>query len=193
MKVLRAGITQSLKSGKNKIVIELTEPTTIPPEVLRELGRFRLLANELSGDIVLSGMSGELRTKVESFSTPPFTICYEKLDQALEHFKKSVKPVSAAPPPAAATATAAADAEKAAQQKIVTEEGGEIGKLRRELDRLKKENDSLAKLLAKKFFDRHEPEDVQGYQAKVKDLEERLAEILEKPPEKPKTGQAKPA
>lgn len=191
-KVLRAGITQSLKTGKNKIIIELSEPSTVPADVLRELGRFKLLANELAGDIVLAGVTSEIKVKIETFSQPPFTICYENRDKALQHFKGPQPTAAQTATPAASPApTSAPDAAKLAQQKVQAQEGGELGKVRKELEAVKKENEALTKMLAKKFFDRREPEDVQSYQAKIKDLEERLTEILEKPPEKAKPAAEK--
>ncbi|MFL5815275.1 MAG: hypothetical protein ACJ763_16990 [Bdellovibrionia bacterium] len=104
--VLRAGITQIFKNGKNRIILELAEPKLISAELLRELGRLKLLANELAGDIVLSGLDPDTKQKVDNFSKPPFAISFLTTPQAVNYFKElhAKAPASAAMPTAPAAA-----------------------------------------------------------------------------------------
>jgi hypothetical protein len=218
--VLRAGITQLYRNGKNRIVLELTEPKSIPAELLRELGRLKLLANELSGDIVLSGLDPETKQRIDSFAKPPFAISFLTTAQALRFFKElsaakplpsAAAPATAAPPVAAVMAAPAAPtppsaaplAQPAASSSAATagpvpaikdqfkeelrqREMGEVGALRKEVERLKSENHSLMELLNKKVLERREPPDAAAYLAKIQELEKQLADILSQPPEKTK-------
>jgi hypothetical protein len=212
--VLRAGITQIFKNGKNRIILELAEPKLISAEILRELGRLKLLANELAGDIVLSGLDPDTKQKVDNFAKPPFALSFLTTSQAVNYFKelhsKSAKPASipAASPattpiaaPSASTAAASTAAPSAAgattagpvpaivdkfREEIRQRELGEVGQLRKEVERLKAENKSLMDLLNKKVLERREPPDAAAYQARIKTLEKQLADILSQPPEKKK-------
>lgn len=194
LKVLQAGVTKSLKTGKNRIILELAEAAAIPAEVLRELARLKLLANELSGDILLAGLDEQAKKNVENFSKPPFISCFATTEQAVQYFKQALEkkeaPAVAAPaPPAPAAApvsagtTASGDKDPFKEQ-IRQRELGEMGALRKENERLKVENKTLNELLATKLLDRRDPPDVQAYQEKLQLLENQLAQILEKPPEK---------
>jgi hypothetical protein len=212
--VLRAGITQIFKNGKNRIILELAEPKLISAELLRELGRLKLLANELAGDIVLSGLDADTKQKVDNFAKPPFAISFLTTTQAVTYFKelhtKPAKPVAASAVsmspvvPTAAPVTAPATAPETTptagattsgpvpaivdkfKEEIRQRELGEMGQLRKEVARLKSENQSLMDLLQKKVLERREPLNVAAYQARIQDLEKQLSDILSQPPEKKK-------
>lgn len=211
--VLRAGITQIFQNGKNRIILELSEAKDIPAELLRELGRLKLLANELAGDIVLSGLDPETKQKVDNFAKPPFAVSFITTPQAVNYLKelhaKATKaaaaaalppspvqpataplPQSAAPPtsPPANAPTAGPVPALAEQFKdeLRHRELGEVGQLKKEIERLKNENRSLTDLLHKKVLERHTPPDAAAYELKIRDLEKQLTEILSQPPEKKK-------
>lgn len=177
LKLLKAGITKLFKSGKNKIILELLESGAIPVEVLRELGRLKLLANELSGDIVLAGMGDESKTQIENFSKPPFTRCFGTTEQAIQYFAPA--PVAA---PANAPVVGTPKRGEDLKEQIKQRELGELGTLRKENERLRAENESLQRLFATKILYGREPLDAQGDQEKIRILEAQLADILGKAP-----------
>ncbi|MBI3544926.1 MAG: hypothetical protein HY075_16765 [Deltaproteobacteria bacterium] len=57
--VLRAGIANLLKSGRNKIVVNVAAAQSLQLEVIRELAKLHGLAGELGGEVMLVGQ-GEL-------------------------------------------------------------------------------------------------------------------------------------
>jgi hypothetical protein len=206
--VLRAGITKLFKNGKNRIVLELTEAKTVPAEVMRELGRLKLLANELAGDIVISGVDAQTKQKIDSFAKPPFAVSFPATAQAIAYLKQIANPPpkdsapapvakAAAPAPSpSATAPAPAASHPAPQghatdpsqhqQEILTKEMGELGALKKQVEQLRKENLSLTAILAQKIWERREPGDVDTFRDRVSELEDKLAKILAQPPEKKK-------
>lgn len=209
--VLRAGITQIFKNGKNRIILELAEAKSVSAELLRELGRLKLLANELAGDIVLSGLDPETKQKIDNFSKPPFAVSFLTTPQAVNYLKELHKPAKStaaatapAPAPSTAQATTTSPSQAASagapagatvagpvpamaeqfKEELKKRELGEVGQLRKEIERLKAENLSLTEFLQKKVLERHEPPNAAAYQARIHDLEKQLSDILSQPPEK---------
>lgn len=188
--VLRAGVVNILRKGKNRVVLDLADSGPIPPDHLRELARLRLIANELSGDLVLVGGRPELRTQVSNFSNPPAVPIHESVEAAVQSFVKLRK--TPAPPPVAPSpeegspAATAAEARQAGEfrEQVLQREGGEIGGLRREVERLRAENRSLHELVAERLLSSRFPVDLKACHEKILLLEGQLAEILGKPPEK---------
>jgi hypothetical protein len=194
--VLRAGITQIFRNGKNRIVLELAESKAVPSELLRELGRLKLLANELAGDIVISGLDEETKKRIDSFAKPPFAITFLTTPQALHYLKDmgvprpplpAQKPVAAPqaqPIPAAATAGPVPAIKEQFKEELRARELGEAGSLRKEVERLRSENESLMELLNKRMVERRDPPDVAAYRVRIAELEKQLSDILSQPPEK---------
>lgn len=186
IEVLRAGLTKILKAGKNRIVLEIAGASSVPAEILRELGRFRLLANELAGDILLAGMDAATKARIDQFSKPPFIQSFETTEQALRFFKELSAPKGPKPAPATKPTPEPGAAAKEFKEQIVQREKGELGTLRKEVERLRAENTSLTDLLSARIHGRRNPPDTQAYREKIEFLEKQLAGFLEKPPEKAK-------
>ncbi len=88
--VLRAGIKKLFSTGKNKIILELTDSGTFTTPVLREMAILNLLASELAGQIVLASISPLTRAKIEAFSKPPVVRCFADRNGAIEFFYPKV-------------------------------------------------------------------------------------------------------
>ena len=190
--VLRAGLVSAMKAGKNRFVLELNNSSAIPPTVLRELARLRLLANELSGDIVLAGVGPEVRLKIETFAKPSVIPVFDTVTGALQFFRPPAPPPPALPPlapPPVKAAPPVGEEAKQFKEQIRDRELGEVGQLRKVIERLTAENRALQETLSRRVVERRAPADLQGYREKLQLLEAQLAEILSKPPEK-KTGPA---
>lgn len=107
--VLKAGLKKLFKEGKNKIILELPDSSTLSTEILRELAVMNLLASELAGQILLAGISPLTRAKIESFSKPPVVRCFASRADAVEFFHpkpSEEKPAAAAAPAATPAAPA---------------------------------------------------------------------------------------
>ncbi len=121
LRVVRAGLADALKKGKNRIIVHLGETPRLPHQVLRELSNLDLLARELSGRIVLSGVTPALKREIESYAKPPVIACFKEMSDALlsflsadkdesEESKRAAAPTASAPAPAASAPASSAAA-----------------------------------------------------------------------------------
>lgn len=99
IKVLRAGMGNILKTGKNKIILALPDQQDLSSDILRELAEFDVLARELSGRVVLAKVSAQLKSKIEFFAKPPVILCFETIEKAFEFLTAPVveAPASSTP------------------------------------------------------------------------------------------------
>lgn len=180
--VLKAGIKKLFRDGKNKIILELPESKTFPVEILREMAHLNLMAAELAGQIVLSGISLETKSKIESFSKPPSVRCTTTREEALKLFFDPAKPAPASAststqPPSSTTAakpSESGDEKKGAKEKIRQSELNDLGALRKRISELETENKELIVSLKDAVLKRRDPPDLDAWKAKVKDLETQL-------------------
>jgi hypothetical protein len=208
LQILRAGLTKLLKSGKNRIVVDLPEADKIPPDMLREIAKFDALARELSGRIILAGISKKLLAQIESFSKPPVIECVEGRAAALAKFKEKAKE----PPPhddegegepagskaAAEKANAASDALKAAneavlkiKQELRSKELAD-SELKKSAERMKTEIAHLTEQLHAAVMGRRNAANEAAHQSKVRELEQEIEALL-KDREDAKAAAAAPA
>lgn len=111
--VLKAGIKKLFKDGKNKIILELPDSSTLSTAILREFAVMNLLASELAGQIILAEISPLTRAKIESFSKPPIVRCFANRAAAVEFFHpKTEEAPSTVAPAATGAAAPAAPADK---------------------------------------------------------------------------------
>lgn len=140
--VLRAGLTKLLRSGRNRIVLDLPEAKSFPAELLAEVSKLDQLARELSGRIALA-------CKKELTQSSAFQ-CFESKDLALESFRKPAAPPApapAAPPAPAQPGEPPVDPQKAFKEELRQRELGETGELRKRAERLEQENKVLLEQL----------------------------------------------
>lgn len=175
-KILRAGITKILKTGKNKIVVEFSEPSApqeLSANALREMAAFDVLARELSGRLVLGSVSPELRVKIEAFAKPPVVLCFGTRKEAIDFL--TAPPTSAkieTPPPAALTGEPAPNAELASLHE-------EQNALKSRLLMLEEENKALKEQVVITTLTRRAPENEAAYHEKIEGLEAKVAKLLE--------------
>ncbi|MBC7691945.1 MAG: hypothetical protein H7222_09255 [Methylotenera sp.] len=186
LKVLRAGINKLFLDGKNKIILELAEASTISSEVLRELAVLNLLASELSGKIVLAGVDPVTRSKIENFSKPPVVISYATRADAVASFAPPPPAELKVPSPAAqatpATPTPApgktSDAVSPEKAQIRQREITDLGALRKQIAQLEAENKTLKHNMLAMVMERRTPPDADSYDTKIKALEVQIVELL---------------
>jgi anti-anti-sigma regulatory factor len=171
-KVLRAGISKILKTGKNKIVLELPESPDLSAGVIREIAAYDVLARELSGRIVLSGVSPELKGKIESFAQPPVILCFESRAKALDFFSTPPQADATAATPALSAAAAAAHEEL---EKLKSEDR----LMRSRMHSLEQENKRLKEQVVRATIARRPPHDEADYARRISFLEGKLQKILE--------------
>lgn len=189
--VLRAGITKLLRDGRNRVVVELSPDQDISAEAIRELARLDLLARELSGGILISGLTPRVLQKVASFMNPQSLRAYPTRAEALQVFAPRPKggDVTAAAPvatPAVATPVSD-DAREKARQDVIARERGEVGALRRRIAELETEAEALRAQLLTKLELRKTPPHETAYQERIRTLEARIDEFLAAPPAAPAT------
>lgn len=194
---LKAGITKLFKDGKNKMALDLTQVAKMDPDALRELAQLNTLARELSGEIVVAGINQGQRSKIEFFSKPPILMCFDTLDLAIQSLTASPPPEPAKPSAAAApsTSTPGEAIQAGGMMELLEKQKAEIQDLREklkqresgDLDRVRKENESLRKLnetlqegLSQMVAERHHPPDKAAYLERIQNLELQNMELLEK-------------
>ena len=164
--VLSAGLTKLLRSGHNRIVLDLPEAKTLPSELLVELAKLDRLAGELSGRITLA-----CRTEL---SQSPAVHSYETKELALQSYKKPVAPASAIAPPQAPAVAVAADPKSELRQR----ELGEVGELRKRAEHLEQENQVLLKQLHAAWLKGPKEKSPNVQDAEVEALRQKIQELL---------------
>ncbi len=168
VKVLRAGIQKILKTGKNRIILELLACDSLPSEVLRTLATFDIIARELSGRIVLAGIGSTLKTKIEVFAQPPVILCFETRAQAIDFLTTPPKP------------EAVPEAQKPATPDPQLQ--AEFANLRARVAELERRNKLLEEQVVKTTIERRKPASEAIYLDKIRALEAKIQEYLTAPP-----------
>jgi len=173
IQVLRAGLVKIFKTGKNKIILEVPNLDVLPGPVIRELSSFDIMARELSGRLVIAGVSSVLKTKIEVFAKPPIILTFENREKALEFLNAPPKPEvapTAAPPSAAPVASADVEALKAEQNSM-----------KQRLHDLELENKALKEQIILAVIARRPPQDEIAYVEKIQTLEAKIEKLLRLP------------
>ncbi|MEW6055636.1 MAG: STAS domain-containing protein [Bdellovibrionota bacterium] len=185
--VLRAGIGKLLKSGKNRIIINLVGANRIQLNVIREIINLHLIATELNGQIVLVGQGEMVKQAIQSFANPPPIKYFSTREAALAALIEAgksrtgvgIKSAAAAKAGDPKTYLAKLEAEnKSLKAKIASRKADEISKLRKENRELERRINLLQaqqRHLSKE--QRHGYED-EGIQKKIKLLETSLEGFL---------------
>ncbi len=174
IEVLRAGLVKILKTGKNKIILELPKNDSLPSEVIRELASFDIMARELAGRLVLAGITAVLKTKIEVFAMPPVILTFENREKAIEFF--------AAPP---AVETPVAPANIANSNEAAAAAVDEQNSFKTRIHELEQENKLLKEQIVLATIARRPPSDEAGYLEKIASLEGKIAKMLEQAPPPP--------
>lgn len=173
-KILRAGVTKILKTGKNKIVVELGTPEVdqeFSSEALREMAAFDVLARELSGRLVLAGISPALRVKIEAFAKPPIVLCFATRKEALDFLTTPPAPTKAEPPLPVAAGAPTDSGE-------LTSLHEEQNALKARLLQLEAENKTLQEQVVLATIARRAPANEEVYQEKIGNLEAKIEKML---------------
>jgi anti-anti-sigma regulatory factor len=171
IEVLRAGLIKILKTGKNKIILELPKNDSLPSEVIRELASFDVMARELAGRLVLAGITTVLKTKIEVFAMPPVILTFESREKAIEFF--STPPVVEAP---------AAPVNTANNNEAAEAIQSERNSFKTRVHELEQENKLLREQIVLATIARRPPSDEAGYLEKIAALEGKIAKMLEEAP-----------
>ncbi|MDR3606139.1 MAG: hypothetical protein P4M08_02030 [Oligoflexia bacterium] len=166
--VLRAGIQKILKTGKNKIVLELVQSESVPAEVLRTIASIDLIARELSGRIVLAGITPGLRTRIDAFAQPPTILCFETRAQAIEFLTAPPKP------------EVGPEESKPAESELKLQ--ADFSNLRERVAELERRNKLLEEQVVRTTIARRAPPNEAVYLAKIRNLEAKIQEFLATPP-----------
>lgn len=189
IQILRAGITKLFKSGRNKIILEVPGLDSMPGEVIRQLSTFDILARELSGRLVVAGVSQALKTKIEVFANPPTVLTFENRGEALEFFTTPLPQTvpTATPPAPGSTAAAGAVAGVGAGAVNAETEAlrAEQNSLKQRLQTLEKENKALKEQVVLATIARRVPEDEAAYLQKIQTLEAKIEKLLAEAPVAP--------
>ncbi len=193
--VLRAGITQLFKSGKNKIILDLSESKVLRPEPLRELTHLNRLARELAGEILIAGAQPDVAQELQEAAGTEGVVIVSDLASALRRFRPLVQAAvqeneplvietsMGAPSQPGTPSQAGARLQEeilALKNQLREKESGDLPNLRRENSILKDQNTQLKVLLERQVIERRSPPDESAYQEKIRNLESQVEEVLQK-------------
>lgn len=185
--IIRAGIVKLLKSGKNRLVLNLVDAQKIPLEVLKLIVKLHSTATELKGSIVLCGQGELLKQAVLSFSNPPTVKYFTNLEAAISSLQDNPNKE-----PEKSTAPSSETVQLKEEIKKLENENKTLkGKLQAynpdEAKKLKAENAELTqkiKLLENQVSqllkERKKPFDMDSMKSKVTELEAALTDALQK-------------
>ncbi len=175
--VLKAGITKIMRSGKNRIVLELAEVSALSDTTAMELATFNKLAKELAGEVVIAAANEALRSQFLGLQFKPTVTAKASVEEALQVFGSPGE----SPAAGSAEVTALRQELQALKQKLLDgEKGGEIGKLRREHAEFQKANVLLREQIEQMLIARRTPADEPGFLEKIRGLESQLEEAFGK-------------
>jgi anti-anti-sigma regulatory factor len=166
VEVLRAGIIKILKTGKNRIVLEIPKNESLPSDVIRELASFDILARELAGRLVLAEVTPMLKSKIEVFAMPPVILTFESRAQALEFFLTPPK-TEQTPAPESSASDVATEALRQEQSSF-----------RSRILELEAENKLLKEQIVLATIARRLPADEAGYRERISTLEAQIEKLL---------------
>jgi anti-anti-sigma regulatory factor len=173
--VLRAGLIKILKTGKNKIILELPSNESLPSEVIRELASFDIMARELAGRLVLAGITPGLKTKIEVFAMPPVILTFENREKAVEFLSTPPAPEA---PPSSVVAPAGASTAAANNDELAAFLRSEQSAFKTRIQELEQENKFLKEQIVQVTIARRPPSDESGYREKIVDLEAKIEKLL---------------
>jgi hypothetical protein len=192
VEIIKAGITKILKTGKNKILLEVNGSDTLPDDVIRDIGIMDNLARELSGRIVIVTSNAALKKKLDIFATPPLILCFVDRKSAMAAFspqgpldegkkKHAPAPPLPAPPAPALSSASVSTPQPVSKDTILAREAGDLGVLRKDLAELKRENQILHDRLLALVENRRQSVDSTALTAKIRALELEVEKLLASP------------
>ena len=185
---LRAGIAQFLKSGKNKIVLNLGQAKKLPIEALREILQLQILANELKGSIAIAGKGELVKQAVESFKSPEPIRYYSTAEAAVQSlttptFREANHPEKAADDYPSRLKSLEQE-NKILSSQIKRQDLKKLTQLQGENTQLKAELRKLREQVRKLIEERKKPFENAGYETKIRQLEAALDQCFKGLPEK---------
>jgi hypothetical protein len=164
VKVLQAGLKKLLTAGKNRIILFLPDTERLPPEIIREISQFDMLARELSGRIILAGNSPKLKEQVQLFAKPPVIACFDSKEAALQEFKNQQSAQQPAP-------------SKPLTPEEIKKESAQQSEILKKVSVLEDENALLKEQLLTVLSSRKTPPNEAAYQARIQILEKQVEEL----------------
>lgn len=185
-----AGIKNLFHSGKNQIIINLTEAKKVSLTVLTELIKLHQAARELNGHITLVGKGELVKQAIDGFSVPPVIKYFATVDAALSSFEeehkakpKDVAKKSAIPDPVddlQKEVHRLQEENKVLTGKVANSSSSELKKVKKENSELKEALKQAEQQLEALLKDRKKPSDVSAATDKINQLEALLEQYTQK-------------
>lgn len=181
--VLRAGIQKLLKDGRHRIIVDVKEVSVVSPQSIRDLCELNSIAQELQGEIVLSGVTPALRNRVEAYSRPPVLLMFNSNEAAFRHQQGKIEEWEKPPASSSSRSSASSLSSEPATRPASPEPPShkdvlEATHLRKQLEEARESNRMLKENLRRIVFERKNPVELKAYQQKIDYLEKRLADKM---------------
>lgn len=165
-KIVRAGLIKLLRDGKNRIDVHFESTEAVELSVINELKALNAPARELAGEIVVSATHDLCRKSLMAHVDPKeLTVC-ESVEQAIQQLNR--KPAQ----------SEESQLIQKLKEQVLSQERGEMGKLRAENERLRAENERLVEAVEKMMIDRATAFDSQGFAEQISVLEKKIEALV---------------
>ncbi len=172
--ILRAGVSQLFKTGKNKILLDMAEVEDLDPAAFMDLAQLHALAREMLGEVMVCGLSPAIRQKVAVIQPPPAIEIFASLAEALG----AINDRRAPPSPAQEALDEIVNLKK---RILELESASDANKLRAENASLKEQVERLQGQLVAVMLENREPNSIGDWRERHQLLEDQIADLLAQP------------
>lgn len=175
--ILRAGITKLMKSGKDKIILDLSKVGGIDEKLLAEIALLNHLATELNGKVIVAGAPKKFEDTVKKHGNPPPFLVLGSVEEATKLLKQSGQIAEELSPELQQLIRAKDLRIQALEGQIALSNPDEMRKLRRENEEIREANRKLEGQLNDFMLERRNPPDAEAALEKIMMLEHNLLEM----------------
>ena len=183
--VLKAGIGKLLKSGKNKIILNLTNAKKLSSETMEVILHFQSVASELKGELILVGQGDLVQEVIQKKGKGNYLKFFTSKEAAIASFDGDLKGTNSAKDPALDLTLAEvkkmvenAQAENQKLKSSNSSKGGELKKVLSENAFFKRNIRKLEKELEIIKKDHRVPANLDFIESKIKTVETALFDLL---------------
>jgi hypothetical protein len=183
--ILKAGIGKLLKSGKNKIILNLTNAKKLSTEMMEVILHFQSIAFELKGELILVGQGDLVHEVIQKKGKGNYLKFFTSKEAAVSSFDGDLKGTAATKDPALEMSLAdvkkLVEKAQAENQKLKSSNSGKGSELKKVLSEnalFKRKIRKLEKELEVIKKDHKTPANLDFIDAKIKTVETALFDLL---------------
>lgn len=175
--ILRAGVTKLMKSGKDKIILDLAQVGGLHESFVKEVTELHKLAAELMGKVVVAGAPANVATQLKAAGDPPPFPVINTVIEAITFLQQTGQLIEELPPEIDALIKQRDARIQALENQIALSNPEELRKLRQENETLRSQTQALESQVTELIQGRRIPPDVEAVLEKINVLERNVKEM----------------